>query len=238
MDLIDYSSVSHGTRGIFGKVEREANRHSAICLVMLAIVAILLVSLASLVDHSEYMHEVRWSMTALIVICLSVGITCLVKKTETRSRKYILFFAWFAAIMLAVTFVDSSVSLLYAIPVLLVIRYNSVIFTIFVSLFNIIFAFFPFLINTYRNAFPLDFVVLKPGTTITITGASLDSTANALGDSLLRNQTIINMLSYGYLAVVFFLILLSLIAVTFTSYNRKLILDQYKRARNMLEENK
>lgn len=238
MDLVDYSSVSHGTRGIFGKVENEANRHSAVCLVLLAVVAVLLTSLASLVDHSEYMHEVRWSMGALIVICLSVGVTCLVKKKEHRIRKYVLFFAWFVAIMLAVTFVDSSVSLLYAIPVLLVIRYNSVVLTIFVSLFNIIFAFFPFLINTYRNAFPLDFIVLKPGTTITVTDASLDTTINALGDNLLRNQTITNMLSYGYLAVVFFLVLISIIAVIFTAYNRNLILDQYKRARNLLEENK
>lgn len=236
MEKIDYTSVSSGTHGIFVRVEKDANRFSAKCLIMLAAVAIVLVALASLVDQSEYMREVRIAISALVVICLCVGIFCLVKKQQTRYRKFVLCFAWFVSLVLAVTFIDSSVTLLYAIPVLLAMRYHSVIFTLFVSLFNIIFAFFPYLINTYRGAYPLDFVVLEPGTVITITNASLDGTVNALGDRLLRSETIINMLSYGYLATALFLVILSVIAVSFTAYNRNLILDQYKRARSRLEE--
>lgn len=236
MKTIDYSSVSRGTRGIFSGVEQSANRFSAKCLIMLAAVAIVLVALASVVDKSEYMHEVRIAIAALVVISLSAGVFCLVKKKETRYRKYMLCFAWFLALILAVTFIDSSVALLYAIPVLLAVRYNSVVFTLFVSLFNIIFAFFPYLINTYRGAYPLDFVVLKQGTVITIADASLDGTVNALTSGLDRTETIINMLSYGYLSIVLFLVIISVIAVSFTAYNRKLILDQYKKARSLLEE--
>lgn len=235
MEQTNFSSVSRGTRGIFADVERDGNRFTANSLIMLALVAILLVSLASIVDKSEYMHEVRVSMTVLVAICLGVGISCLVWKKQSRYTKYVLFFAWFVALMLAVTFVDSSVTLLYAIPVLLAIRYNSVIFTLFVSLFNIIFAFFPYLINTYRSAFPLDFVVLQPGTVITITDTSLDGTVNAMTDQLARSETITNMLSYGYLAMALFLLIISVIAISYTAYNRKLLLDQYKRARSMME---
>ncbi|MCQ2770708.1 MAG: hypothetical protein MJ236_02785 [Clostridia bacterium] len=235
MENINYSVVSRGTRGIFADIEKNANRFSSICLIMLAAVAIILISVASIVDHSEYMHEVRIAIGLLILISLSTGIYSLVRKKQTSARKYVLCYAWLVSVMLAVSFVDSSVVLLYAIPVLLAVRYNSVIYTLFVSVFNIIFAFFPYLIYTYRGSFPLDFIMLQPGTVITITESSLDGSVNALIDQILRTETISNMLSYGYLAVALFLVIISVIAVSFTAYNRKLILDQYKRARSQME---
>ena len=236
MEQLEYTNINRGTRGIFEGIEKEANRFCSICLILLAIVSFILVTIASIVDKSYYMHEVRIAIAILIVLSVSVGTYCLVKKEGSRRRKYILFFTWFIDLTLAVTFIDSSVTLLYAIPVLLAVRYNSVIFTLFVSLINTIFAFFPYLFNTYRGAYPLDFVVLEQGTTVQMAGASLDETINAIGSGLNRSETIINMLSYGYLTTVLLLLIIAVIAVSATDCNRKAILSQYNSKRSLMED--
>ena len=237
MNEIEYTDINRGTRGIFENIEGIANDFCSKCLILLAIVSFILVGVASIVDKSNYMHEVRIAVAVIVALCLASGIYCQVKKEGTRHRKYVLFFIWFISLTLAVTFIDSSVNLLYAIPVILAVRYNSVIFTLLVSLLNIIFAFFPYIINTYRRAFPLDFVVLTPGTTIRMTGTSLDETINSLGAGLDRSETIMNMLSYGYLTTVLILVIIAVIAVSATKGNRKAILMQYNKSRSLVEEN-
>lgn len=236
MEKIEYTNINRGTRGIFESIEEQSNRFCAKSLVMLSIVSFILVAVASIVDKSAYMHEVRIAVGIIIILSAGAGVYCRIKKVGTRYRKYALFGIWLIVLMLAVTFIDSSVSLLYAIPVILAIQYSSVIFTLFVSLVNIVFAFFPYIINTYRNAYPLDFIVLEPGTTIQMTGASLDETVNALSIGIERSETIMNMLSYGYLTTALLLVIISAIAVSATNYDRKAILGQYNKSRNSVEE--
>lgn len=237
MELTEFTVVARGMRGIFESIEKKANRFNAKCLIALAVICAALDGLTLIVDKSEYMLQVTIATIILTALCLSAGIYCLRSKKESRYRKYWLFLVWFVALGIAASSVDSSVILLYAIPVILAIFYNSVILTLFVSVLNIVFAFFPFLINTYQGTFPLDYVVLYPNTTITVADMSLDGAVSALGEGINRTETIMNMLTYGYLATVLFLAIISAIAVVVTVSNRQNMITQYNRARNLVEEN-
>jgi hypothetical protein len=109
-----------------------------------------------------------------------------------------------------------------------------VVFTLSVSVLNIIFAFIPYIIKVYIHAFPLDFVILEEGTVITMAGESLHGTVNALS-TIDRTATITNMLSFGYLGTMSALIFISVIAVLLTDFRQKTIVRQYNSTRSRLE---
>lgn len=113
-------------------------------------------------------------------VCIATAWYSLKRKRHGSLHKYALFGAWSVAICMIASCIDSSVSLLYALPIILAIRYYSVGFTLSISVLNIIFAFIPYIIKVYIHAFPLDFVVLEEGAVITMAGDSLHETVNAL----------------------------------------------------------
>lgn len=236
MDIIEYTNINRGTRGIFEGIEEQANRFCSRCLILLAVISFVLVVIATIEEKSIYMSEVRIADAINILLGLGVGIYCQIKKNGTRYRKYVLFFVWFVELMLIMTFVDPSATLLYAIPIILAIWYHSVIFTLFVSVINIVFAFFPYIINTYLDVYRPAYIVMEPGTTIQMTGASLAEEIYSLSAGIDRSATIINMLLYGYLTAVMALVILAVMAVAVTAYNRKALLVTYNKSRDLLED--
>lgn len=234
MEYIDVK-VNKGTKGIFNDIERSANKLCAMGLMLLAAVTTILVTIASFVDHSAYMVEVRICAAILVIDCLVMMYITFKTNVHQTKLKYILFLAWSLALGLMMTSVDSSVTILYAIPVLLATRYYDVVFTIVVSVLNIIFAFIPYIINVYKRAFPLDFVVLEQGTVITMAGDSLDGTVNAL-ESINITDTISNMLAYGYLTLALILVMISILAVALTKLNHDNLIKQYNISRNRIEK--
>lgn len=233
---MDYTGIkiNRGTHGIFEEIEKNANVLCARGLIIFACIATILGILASIVDKSAYMTEVRICIAVIDVDCLLAAYFSLKKKEPSELQKYWLFLAWSLAICLAVSSVDSSVTLLYAVPVLLAVRYYSVLFTVVVSTLNIIFAFIPYIANVYKHAYPLDFIVLEEGTVITMAGDSLDGTVNALG-SIDVTATITNMLTYGYLSTALFLVMISILAVMLSKFNRDNVIKQYNAARSRIE---
>lgn len=108
------------------------------------------------------------------------------------------------------------------------------VFTLSVSVLNIIFAFIPYIIKVYIHAIPLDFIILEEGTVITMAGDSLHGTVNALS-TIDRTATITNLLSFGYLGTVSILVFISVFAVLLTDFTRKTIIKQYNASRNRME---
>lgn len=228
-------NINRGRKGIFEEIEQSSNILCAKGLIVCAVITTVIGILAAIVDKSEYMQSVIIGFAIAVVVCASMAWYSLSRKQHGSLHKYALFGAWSVAICILASNIDSAETLLYAIPILLAIRYYSVIFTLSVCVLNIIFAFIPYIIKVYLQAFPLDFVVLEEGTVITLAGESLHGTVNALS-TIDRTATIVNMLSFGYLGTLSILVLLSVFAVLLTDFTRKTIIHQYNSSRNRMEE--
>ena len=227
--------INRGKKGIFEEIEKSSNILCAKGLIACSAIITLIGIIAAVIDKSEYMLYIKINFAIAIVVCLAIGLYSLKKKNHGHLHKYVLFGAWSVAICMIAISIDSSENLLYAIPVILAIRYYSVVFTLAVSVLNIIFAFIPYIVKAYTQAFPLDFVSLEEGTVITVTSESLHTTINELS-TLDRTETITNMLSFGYLGTVSGLLLISVFAVLLTDFTRKTIIRQYNSSRDNMEK--
>lgn len=236
MELMDYTNINRGTRGIFEGIEKQANHFCSLSLIIMSVISFFLIVITSIESQGDYMTEIIIADSINIILGLTTGIYCQIKKDGTRYRKYVLFFVWFIVLTIILTYVDPNATLLYAIPIVLAIWYHSMIFTLFVSVINIVFAFFPYIINTYFGYYSPSFIVLNPNTTIEAMGTSLEEAVYSISDIINRSETIINMLLYGYLTTVMALVILAVIAVAVTAYNRKQILSIYNKKRDLLED--
>ena len=226
--------IDRGKKGIFEEIEKSSNILCAKGLIAFAAMTTVIGIIAVIIDKSEYMKFIMTNFSIAVVVCVAMAWYSLKRKNHGTLHKYALFGAWSVAICMIASSIDSSENLLYAIPIILAIRYYSVVFTLSVSILNIIFAFIPYIIKAYTQAFPLDFVILEEGTIITVTGESLHSTINALS-TIDRTETITNMLSFGYLGTMSGLIFISVFAVLLTDFTRKTIIKQYNSSRNRME---
>ena len=227
--------INRGKKGIFEEIEKSSNILCAKGLIACAANTTVIGIIAVIVDKSEYMPSVMIAFAIAVAVCVTMAWYSLKRKEHGSLHKYALFGAWSVAICIIASNIDSSENLLYAIPIILAIRYYSVVFTLSVSVLNIIFAFIPYIIKVYIHAFPLDFVILEEGTVITMAGESLHGTVNALS-TIDRTATITNMLSFGYLGTLSILVLISIFAVLLTDFTRKTIINQYNSSRNRMEE--
>ena len=227
--------INRGKKGIFEEIEKSSNILCAKGLIACAAITTVIGIIAVIVDKSEYMPSVMIAFAIAVAVCVTMAWYSLKRKEHGSLHKYALFGAWSVAICIIASNIDSSENLLYAIPIILAIRYYSVVFTLSVSVLNIIFAFIPYIIKVYIHAFPLDFVILEEGTVITMAGESLHGTVNALS-TIDRTATITNMLSFGYLGTFSVLVLISIFAVLLTDFTRKTIINQYNSSRNRMEE--
>ena len=226
--------INKGKKSIFEEIERSSNILCAKGLLACAAIITANGIIASIVDKSEYMQSVMNEFAIVVVVCVAMAWYSLKRKAHGSLHKYALFGAWSVAVCIVASNIDSSGSLLYAIPILLAIRYYSVVFTLSVSVLNIIFAFIPYIIKVYIHAIPLDFIILEEGTVITMAGDSLHGTVNALS-TIDRTATITNLLSFGYLGTVSILVFISVFAVLLTDFTRKTIIKQYNASRNRME---
>ena len=226
--------INRGKKGIFEEIEKSANILCAKGLIACAAITAVVGIIAAIVDKSEYMQSVKTNFSVAVLVCVAMAWYSLRRKEHGSLHKYALFGAWSIAICMIASCIDSSENLLYAIPIILAIRYYSVVFTLSVSVLNIIFAFIPYIIKVYIHAFPLDFVILEEGTVITMAGESLHGTVNALS-TIDRTATITNMLSFGYLGTLSILVFISVFAVLLTDFTRKTIINQYNSSRNRME---
>ena len=231
---MEYVEINRGKKRLFEEIEKSSNILCAKGLIACASITTVMGIIAVIGDTSDYMQFVKINFTIAVVVCSAMAWYSLKRKVHGPLHKYALFGAWSVAICMIASCIDSAESLLYAIPIILAIRYYSVVFTLSVSVLNIIFAFIPYIIKVYVHAFPLDFVILEKGTVITLAGDSLHSTVNALS-TLDRTATITNMLSFGYLGTMSVLVFISVIAVLLTDFTRKTIINQYNSSRNRLE---
>lgn len=227
-------NINRGKKSIFEEIEHSSNILCAKGLIACAAITTVIGIIAVILDKSTYMQSVMIRIVIAVVVCVAMAWYSLKRKKHGSLHKYALFAAWSVAICMIASCTDSSESLLYAIPIMLAIRYYSVVFTLSVSVLNIIFAFIPYIIKVYIHAFPLDFVVLEEGTVITMAGDSLYGTVNALS-TIDMTATITNMLSFGYLVTMSVLVVISIFAVMLTSFTRKNILTQYNASRNRME---
>ena len=228
-------SISKGTHAIFASLEAEANRFSAIALILLSLIIILVLAAVSFVDGQEYMLGVQISMGICVAVSLAMGIYCLTIRQHPLYVKYILLLVWIFVVTVCTTFIDSSVTILWAIPIMLSIKYTSVVFTLMVSVIEQISLFFPFLYNSYHSSYPLDFIVLEKGTVIVMGDLSLDGTINGLETGIDRTKTISNMMVTGYLIPLFLILLLAVIAVSIVRRKRTEVLKQYRKQRDFLD---
>lgn len=231
---MEYGEINRGKKQLFEEIEKSSNILSAKGLITFAAITTVIGIIAVIADQSDYMRFVKINFAIAVVVCVATAWYSLQRKNHGSLHKYALFGAWSVAICMIASCIDSSENLLYAIPIVLAIRYYSVVFTLSVSVLSIIFAFIPYIIKVYIHAFPLDFVILEEGTVITIAGGSLHSTVNALS-TIDRTATIANMLSFGYLGTMLGLVFISIIAVMLTDFTRKTIIRQYNSSRNRLE---
>ena len=227
--------INRGKKSIFEEIEKSSNILCAKGLIACAAITTAIGIIAAIVDKSEYMQSVIIEFAIAVVVCGAMAWYSLKRKDHGSLHKYALFGAWSVAICIIASNIDSSENLLYAIPIILAIRYYSVVFTLSVCVLNIIFAFIPYIIKVYIHAFPLDFVALEEGTVITMVGDSLHGTVNALS-TIDRTATITNMLSFGYLGTLSILVFISVFAVLLTDFTRKTIIHQYNSSRNRMEE--
>ena len=202
--------ISRGKKGIFEEIEKSSNALCAKGLIAFSIIIIVIGIIAAIIDKSEYMLYIKVNFAVAALVCAATAWYSLKKKKHGKLHKYALFGAWSVAICMIAISIDSSENLLYAIPLIFAIRYYSVVFTLAVSVLNIIFAFLPYIIKAYTQAFPLDFVILEEGTVITVTSESLHTTINELS-TIDRAATITNMLSFGYLGTLSALLFISVI---------------------------
>ena len=226
--------INRGKKKIFEEIEGSANILCAKGLVAFAAIITLIGIIAAIIDKSEYMQFTEINFAVAVAVCVGTALYSLKRKKHGKLHKYALFMAWSVAVCMIAISIDSSENLLYAIPIIFAIRYYSVVFTLAVSVLYIIFAFLPYIIKVYMQAFPLDFVSLEEGTVIVVTGESLHTTVNALS-TLNRTETITNMLSFGYLGTMSALIFISVIAVLLTDFTQKTIVRQYNSTRNRME---
>ena len=226
--------INRGKKSIFEEIEKSSNILCAKGLIACAAITTVIGIIAVIVDKSVYMPFVAISLSIAVVVCVAMAWYSLKRQEHGGLHKYALFGTWSVAICMIASCIDSSESLLYAIPIILAIRYYSVVFTLAVSVLNIIFAFIPYIIKVYIHAFPLDFVVLKEGTVITMAGDSLRGTVNALS-TIDRTATITNILSFGYLVTMSGLVFISIFAVLLTDFTRKNLIKQYNASRNRME---
>ena len=226
--------INRGTKGIFEEIEKSSNILCAKGLIACASITTVIGIIAVITDKSAYMKFVKIGFSIAVVVCAAMAWYSLSRKEHGSFHKYTLFIAWSVAICMIASSIDSSESLLYAIPIILSIRYYSVVFTLSVSVLNIIFAFIPYIIKVYIHAFPLDFIVLEQGTVITMAGDSLDGTVNALS-TIDVTATITNMLTFGYLVTMSVLVVISIFAVLLTNFTRKNIIKQYNASRDRIE---
>ena len=226
--------INRGKKRIFEEIEKSANILCAKGLITCAAITTVIGIIAAIVDKSEYMQSVLIEFSIAVVVCVATAWYSLKRKEHGKLHKYALFGAWSVAICIIASNIDSSENLLYAIPIILAIRYYSVVFTLSVSVLNIIFSFIPYIIKVYIQAFPLDFIILEEGTVITMAGESLHGTVNALS-TIDRTATITNMLSFGYLGTLSILVFISIFAVLLTDFTRKTIINQYNSSRSRME---
>ena len=232
-NLILDSEMHKGKAGIFNSIESQANLISVKMFVSLQI----LLSVMSIIIYytvPELNAGIVFVVFSFVLLIVSIIELIVVKRRDGVGNML----KW----MIGISFVISAIattstmgvggSVLLILPLLLSIQYCSLLYSIFISVITLMGSCVPLLLTSFMSFYDLNVNKLIPGSVMkidtTLEKAILPEYIDVAG-------TKVNELLAIILPVIFFVIIIAIVACVITHSIRKNILEQYRHFQNTRE---
>ena len=221
--MILNSAMHKGKAGIFNSIESQANLISVKMLVSLQI----LLSVMSIIIYytvPELNAGIVFVVFSFVLLIVSIIELIIVRRRDGVGNML----KW----MIGISFVLSAIATTSTMGVLLSIQYCSLLYSIFISVITLMGSCVPLLLTSFMSFYDLNVIKLIPGSVMkidtTLEKAILPEYIDVAG-------TKVNELLAIILPVIFFVIIIAIVACVITHSIRKNILEQYRNFQNTRE---